>query len=78
MVSWFLIIGLLMILLGFIMVLFSRILKDSDTRSGGIVIVGPFPIVFGGRGLKPILIFMVITLFLLVLTLTLAGVLGYV
>ncbi|MCS7126081.1 MAG: DUF131 domain-containing protein [Aigarchaeota archaeon] len=77
--SLLLVLGLLMILIGFVLILLSSIGKRVDVKGGGIVMIGPIPIILGGKGLRPILLFTIfIIIIFLFLTFTLLGVTRYV
>jgi len=50
------IIGLGLIVLGAILILLAILSHRITIKGGGIVLIGPFPIIFGDKSLRPILL----------------------
>jgi len=58
-------IGLSLILIGVLLVAASLALQRGEVKGGGIVLIGPFPIIFGG-GSKALLLVFLIFMFALI------------
>lgn len=75
MVHQTMLLGILLTVMGFIIIILATILASSShpskrTRFGGLVMVGPFPIIFGERNMVSVLLaiaimFMILTLILM-------------
>jgi len=44
-----------MVLIGLVLVFSVLGLRKAEVKSGGIILIGPFPILIGGKNLKPLL-----------------------
>ena len=59
-------VGLALILLGALLVMLALLSNRVKVRGGGVIRIGPFPIIFGDQALRPILLlFAVLAAFLL-------------
>ncbi|RLG04706.1 MAG: hypothetical protein DRN54_00325 [Thaumarchaeota archaeon] len=59
-------VGLALILLGALLVMLALLSNRVKVRGGGVILIGPFPIIFGDQALRPILLlFAVLAAFLL-------------
>ncbi|HDD43054.1 MAG TPA: DUF131 domain-containing protein [Nitrososphaeria archaeon] len=59
-------VGLALILLGALLVMLAFLFNRVKVRGGGVILIGPFPIIFGDQALRPILLlFAVLAAFLL-------------
>ncbi|HDJ66316.1 MAG TPA: DUF131 domain-containing protein [Nitrososphaeria archaeon] len=59
--------GIFLLVLGLLMLIASGAGGRGEVRGGGIVLIGPIPIVFGGSSLKLLLVFLII--FMVMITL---------
>ncbi len=55
-----LILGFLLVMLGLILLAFSRLASGGETRSAGVVVVGPVPIIISGRGVRVLVLLLTI------------------
>ena len=67
-------IGLALIILGIILVMVSLASARARVRGGGLILIGPFPIVFGDRSMA--LVLLVVGVFLVFIILFLGVILG--
>ena len=67
-------IGLALIILGIILVTISLASARARIRGGGLILIGPFPIIFGDRSMASILL--VVGMFLVFIMLLLGIILG--
>lgn len=62
-----LILGLSLIMLGALLVILAGLLGRVRARGGGLILIGPIPIVFGDRSLGAILLIMTLLILILVI-----------
>lgn len=67
-------IGLALIMLGILLVMISLASARARIRGGGLILIGPFPIIFGDRSM--VLILLVVGMFLVFIMLLLGITLG--
>lgn len=44
---WMLLIGIVFIFIGFILIVVSSLPQKTEIKSGGVVLIGPVPLIFG-------------------------------
>lgn len=67
-------IGLGLILLGALLMMLAAFSSRARVRGAGVILIGPFPIIFGDRTLKPaLLLFAALIAFLLLVFVILSG-----
>ena len=66
---WILLSGFAVILIGVILVAFASMLGGNSSSVGGIIFIGPFPIVFGAGPSAPWLIAVAVILAIIILVL---------
>jgi len=64
--------GIFLLVLGFLMLLASGAGGKGEVKGGGVVLIGPIPIVFGGSSAKVLLIFLAIFIVVVALLMTLS------
>ena len=52
--------GIFLLVLGFLMLLASGAGGKGEVKGGGVVLIGPIPIIFGGSSIKLLLISLII------------------
>jgi len=52
--------GIFLVVLGLLMLLASGAGGRGEVKGGGVVLIGPIPIIFGGSSIKLLLIFLII------------------
>ena len=53
-------VGLALILLGALLVMLALLSNRVKVRGGGVILIGPFPIIFGDQALRPILLLLAV------------------
>ena len=71
------VLGLIMVLVGLVIIFSVLGLKKAEVRSGGFILVGPFPILIGGKSLKPLLLLFLILIIVIFSLFISLGVIGY-
>ena len=67
-------VGLALILLGALLIMLASLSSRTKIKGGGVLLIGPFPIIFGDQALRPILLlFAVLVAFLLLIFTILSG-----
>ncbi|MCD6313147.1 MAG: DUF131 domain-containing protein [Thaumarchaeota archaeon] len=67
-------VGLALILLGAVFIMLAFLSSRMTVKGGGVILIGPFPIIFGDQALRPILLlFAVLAAFLFLIFAILSG-----
>lgn len=67
-------VGLALILLGVLLVMLASLSSRTSIRGGGVILIGPFPIIFGDRTFRLVLLlFAMLAAFLLLVFTILSG-----
>ena len=67
-------VGLALILLGAVFIMLALLSSRMKVKGGGVILIGPFPIIFGDQALRPILLlFAVLAAFLFLIFAILSG-----
>jgi len=64
--------GIFLLVLGLLMLLASGAGGKGEVKGGGVVLIGPIPIVFGGSSIKLLLIFLAVFMAIIALLMTLS------
>jgi uncharacterized membrane protein len=66
-----------MILVGLAIIFSVLGLRKAEVRSGGFILIGPFPILIGGKNLKPLLLLFLILIIVIFSLFMFLEVVGY-
>jgi uncharacterized membrane protein len=75
--SFYIVLGLIMVLIGLAIIFSVLGLKKAEVRSGGFILIGPFPILIGGKSLKPLLLLFLISIIVIFSLFIFLEVVGY-
>jgi len=64
--------GIFFLVLGLLMLIASGAGDKGEVKGGGIILIGPIPIVFGGSSLKLLIAFLIIFMVIIVLLMSLS------
>ena len=64
--------GIFLLVLGLLMLIASGAGDKGEVKGGGIILIGPIPIVFGGSSLKLLIAFLIIFMVIVVLLMSLS------
>jgi len=64
--------GIFFLVLGLLMLIASGAGDKGEVKGGGIILIGPIPIVFGGSSLKLLIAFLIIFMVIVVLLMSLS------
>lgn len=64
--------GIFFLVLGLLMLIASGAGDKGEVKGGGIILIGPIPIVFGGSSLKLLIVFLIIFMVIIVLLMSLS------
>jgi|GEM_PF-1752258 len=74
---FYIVLGVIMVLIGLVIIFSVLGLEKAEVRSGGFILIGPFPILIGGKSLKLLLLLFLILIIVISSLFIFLEVIGY-